>query len=73
MQLSNKLHHKIMKDGKYVFEILEEYDKTREWPIGRERMDVTLDKKIIKKLKMLRDKTGKPVSRIIEEAIEKIK
>ena len=34
---------------------------------------MTLDKKIIKKLKMLRDKTGKPVSRIIEEAVEKIK
>ena len=72
MQLDKKLHNKIIKEGKYVFEILEEYDKTREWPIGRERIDITLDKRIIKKLKNLRDKTGKPISRIIEEAVEEI-
>ena len=72
MQLNKRLHHKIIKEGKHVFEMLEKYDKTREWPIGRERIDITLDKKIIKKLKNIRDKTGKPISRIIEESVGKI-
>ncbi len=51
---------------------MENYDKTGEWPIGRERIDITLDKKVIKKLKSLKEKTGKPISRIIEEAVKKI-
>ena len=71
MQLTNKLHKKIMKEGKYVFEILENYDKTRVWPIGRARIDITLSKRTIQKLKELKKKTGKPISKIIEEAIEK--
>ena len=70
MQLTEELHKKIMKEGKYVFEILEQYDKTREWPIGRERIDITLSKRTILKLKKLREKTGKPISHIIEEALE---
>ena len=73
MRLNRRLHKKIMKEGKYVFEMLDKYDKTREWPIGKERIDITLDKKIIKKLKMLKERTGKPVSRIIQEAVEEIK
>ena len=71
MQLNKKLHNKIMKEGKYVFEILENYDKTREWPIGRKRIDITLSKRLINKLKSIREKTGKPISEIIEEAISK--
>ncbi|MBI2451628.1 ribbon-helix-helix domain-containing protein [Candidatus Pacearchaeota archaeon] len=59
----------IMKKYKDVFDILENYDKTREFPIGRTRIDVTLDKRIIKKLRILKAKTGKPISRIIEEAV----
>jgi len=69
MKLTKKLHKKIMKQGKEVFEMLENYDKTREWPIGRARLDITLDKKVILKLKELKKKTGKPISRIIEESI----
>lgn len=72
MQLNEKLHRKIMKEGKELFEMLENYDKTREWPIGRIRIDITLDKKIIKRLQEIKKKTGKPISRIIEEAVEKI-
>lgn len=73
MVFNNKLYKKIMKENKEVFEELELYDKTREWPIGRARIDITLNKRIIKKLKMLKEKTGKPISRIVEEAVEKIK
>ncbi len=69
MRLDKKFHDKIMKRGKRVFEMLENYDKTREWPIGRMRIDITLDKRTIKKLKEVSQKMQKPVSRIIEEAI----
>ena len=69
MQFDEKTHKKIMERGKKVFEILENYDKTREWPIGRKRIDITLSKRTIEKLNKIREKTGKSVSRIIEEAL----
>lgn len=72
MQFDNKTINRIKKEYKDVFDILIKYDETREWPIGRARIDITLDKKIIKKLKEMKDKTGKPISRIIEEAVSKI-
>jgi hypothetical protein len=72
MPLNKEIHRKIMKEGEYVFRMLEDYDKTREWPLGKKRIDITLDKKIIKKLKKMKEKTGKPVSRIIEEALANI-
>jgi hypothetical protein len=52
-----------------IFEALERYDKTRELPFQRKRIDVTLSINVIEKLKKLREKTGKPISRIIEEQI----
>jgi hypothetical protein len=61
-----------MKKGKYVFEMLENYDKTREWPIGRTRIDVTLSRRTIQKLKKIKQKTGKPMSHIVEELIESL-
>lgn len=61
-----------MKKGKDVFEMLEQYDKTREWPIGRKRIDVTLSKRTIQRLKLLGAKQGKPISRIIEEAVDNL-
>ena len=60
---------KILKKYKYVFETLENYDKTRELPFGRKRIDITLSVETINKLKKIRDKTGKPLSKIIEEKI----
>ena len=72
MAFDEKLHRNIMKKYKECFEIFEEYDKTGYWPLGRKRIDITLSKRTIKKLKVLKSKTGKPVSRIIEEAVNKI-
>ena len=60
---------KILKKYKKVFEMLEKYDKTKELPFQRKRIDVTLSVEAINKLKELREKTGKPISRIIEERI----
>ena len=57
----------IFNKYKDIFEALETYDKTREMPFQRKRIDVTLSVETINKLKELREKTGKPISRIIEE------
>ncbi len=57
---------KILKENKEVFEILENYDKTRELPFQRKRIDITLSLETINKLKKIKQKTGKPISQIIE-------
>ena len=65
--MKQKTIDKILKENKDVFEMLENYDKTRELPFQRKRIDVTLSVETINKLKKLKEKTGKPISRIIEE------
>lgn len=72
MPLNKHLHNKIMKEGKVLFNMLENYDETHEWPIGRKRIDITINKRVLKKLFELRNKTGKPISRIIEDAVAKL-
>jgi hypothetical protein len=61
--------NKILEKYKDVFETLENYDKTRELPFQRKRIDVTLSVGTLNKLKALRAKTGKSISRIIEERV----
>ena len=65
--VTQKQINKILKKYKDVFETLENYDKTRELPFQRKRIDVTLSIATINKLKEIKQKTGKPISRIIEE------
>ena len=67
MPLNEKIIRKIMKKYKDVFENLENYDKTRELPFQRKRIDVTLSIETINNLRKLGKKAGKPISRIIEE------
>ena len=69
MQSNNikKEHRRILKKYKHLFEALENYDKTRELPSQRKRIDVTLSVRTINKLKEIKAKTGKPISHIIEE------
>ena len=62
---------KIMKEKKEAFEMLEEYDRTHILPTKRIRIDVTISSGALKKVKEIKEKTGKPISRIIEEAIIK--
>ena len=61
--------NKILKENKEVFEILENYDRTRELPFKRKRIDITLSIGAINKLKTIKGKTGKPISQIIEDKI----
>ncbi len=67
MQLSEI--KKILKENKKVFETLENYDKNQELPFQRKRIDITLSVATINKLKGIKEKTGKPISQIIEEKI----
>jgi hypothetical protein len=71
MQLTKKQINKILKENKEAFEILEQYDKTHELPFQRKKIYLTLSVETINKLKKLREKTGKPISRIIEERFQK--
>ena len=57
----------ILKKYAELFKALEEYDKTRELPFQRKKLYITLSVELLKKLEALREKTGKPISRIIEE------
>ncbi len=63
----------ILNKYKELFEALENYDKTRELPSQRKRIDITLSVKTISKLRTLKEKTGKSISEIIEERVEKCK
>jgi len=63
--------NKILRKYKDVFETLKNYDKTRELPFQRKRIDITLSVETINKLKNIRKKTGKPISRIIEDNIKR--
>ena len=67
-----KGHEKILKKYKHLFEILENYDKTRELPFQRKRIYITLSNETLNKLKYIRQKTGKPISRVIEESVRNI-
>lgn len=69
MRLDKKTINKILKENKKAFEMLENYDKTRELPFQRKRIDVTLSVETINKLKKLKELTGKPISHIIEEKV----
>ena len=72
MRFTDKNIKRIINKYKDIFDSLKHYDKTHEKLWGRKRIDITLNRRIIKKLRDLSEKTGKPVSRIIEEAISKI-
>jgi len=70
MHFTKKYIKRIMEKYKKDFEILENYDKKRELPFQRKRIDVTLSIETINRLKGLREKTGKPISRLIEENLK---
>ncbi len=59
--------NKILKENKDLFDTLERHDETMELPFQRKKINLTLSVEIINKLKQMREKTGKPISQIIEE------
>lgn len=71
MPLNEKTIKKIMRENKEAFDMMEHYDKTREKLWVRKRIYLTLNAKILKKLKEMKEKTGKPISRIVEDAVSR--
>ena len=71
MRYTKKYIREIMTKHKQDFDELEHYDKTREKLWGRSKINLTLNNRILNKLKKMRASTGKPISRIIEELIPK--
>lgn len=69
--MKTKTINHILKEYKNLFKALEDYDKTRELPSQRKRIDITLSVRTINKLRELKERTGKSVSEIIEEKVEK--
>jgi hypothetical protein len=67
--MNKKQIETILKKNKKLFEILENYDNTRELPFKRKKIYLTLATSTINKLKKIKEETGKPISRIIEEKI----
>jgi len=72
MQLNKKNIKKIFKKYKNSFQEMEHYDRTREILWARKRIDLTLNHRIIKKLREIKARTSKPISRIIEETVMKL-
>lgn len=70
MKLDKKTIERIKKKYSRAFEMLENYDKTRELPFQRKRIDITLSVETLNKLKELKEKTNKPISQIIEEKFQ---
>ncbi|MBS3078516.1 hypothetical protein J4218_00165 [Candidatus Pacearchaeota archaeon] len=59
----------ILNKYRELFDALEAYDRTREIPFQRKRIDVTLSVRTINKLKVMKEKTGRSISEIIENSI----
>ena len=59
--------NRILKKYKEVFDSLERYDRERILPSHRKRIDLTLSVATLNKLGELKERTGKPISQIIEE------
>ena len=65
--MKQKIINKILRENKDLFNILARYDETMELPFQRKKINLTLSVEAINKLNKMREKTGKPISRIIEE------
>lgn len=62
--------NKLFREGKEGLKLLEHYDKTKELLVGRKRIDLTLDKKLILKLKKEAKEKNIALSRLIENKIK---
>jgi len=63
--------NRLFREGKEALKLLDHYDKTRELLIGRKRIDITLDKKLILALRKEARKKNIPLSRLVEQKLVK--
>ncbi|HLD78194.1 MAG TPA: hypothetical protein VJB16_04155 [archaeon] len=62
---------RVLRENKKWFEMLEEYDRTGVWPLERKRVDLTLSRRTIAKLRAKAAAEGKSVSRVVDELVER--
>lgn len=72
MPFNEERMKRILKKYERDFAEMALYDETREILWAKKRLDITLTYRLIKKLKDISQKTGKPVSHIIEELAKKL-
>jgi len=68
----NKIIERILKAHPQVFEALAEYDRTGKMPktVYRERINLTIDGRLLKKFKGYAQEKGLNMSRVIEKHIK---
>ena len=59
-----------MKENEKYARMLEEYDKTGEFPLDKVRRSYTLRRMTVNKLKKVSEKTRKSMSAIIDNVVE---
>ncbi len=64
---------RIMKENEKYTRILEEYDRTGQFPLEKIRRSFTLKRITINKLKNLSKKKRKSMSKILDELVEEAK
>jgi len=62
---------RIMKENEKYANMLEEYDRTGEFPLDKVRRSFTLRKMTMSKLRRTSEKTGKSMSAIIDNVVDK--
>ena len=62
---------RIMKENEKYANMLEEYDRTGEFPLDKVRRSFTLRKMTMNKLRRTSEKTGKSMSAIIDNVVDK--
>ena len=62
---------RIMKENEKYANMLEEYDRTGEFPLDKIRRSYTLKRMTVNKLKKVSQKTGKSMSAIIDNVVDK--
>jgi len=67
--MEQKLINKILKENKDLFDALAKYDETMELPFQRKKINLTLSVETINNLKKMKEKTGRPISRIVESMV----
>ncbi len=61
---------RIMKENEKYAKMLEEYDRTGEFPLDKIRRSFTLKRMTVNRLKAASSKTGKSMSSIIDKVVD---
>lgn len=66
-----KAVERVLKENEKWFALLEEYDRTGVWPLERTRVDLTLSRRTLAKLRALAAAQGTSMSRVVDALVER--